>query len=91
LGEPSVGASAAFLGLVGALAASPPSAWGTKLPLGKIVVVVLVVQLVAPAVGIGDWLSSAAHLTGLAVGLAYGYLLRPRTSRERQAASIPAR
>jgi membrane associated rhomboid family serine protease len=80
-GEPSVGASAAFLGLLGALAASPRGAWG-KLTVGKYVVVVLVIQLVAPAVGIGAWVSSAAHLVGLAVGAAYGYLLRPHTAGE---------
>jgi membrane associated rhomboid family serine protease len=77
--EPSVGASAAFLGLVGALAASPRDAWGDKLPVDKVVIVVIVMQL-APAVGIGDWVSSAAHLMGIAVGAAHGYLLRPRTS-----------
>jgi membrane associated rhomboid family serine protease len=89
--EPSVGASAAFLGLVGALAASPRGAWGAKLAVGKIVVVVLVIQLVAPAAGIGDWVSSAAHLVGLVVGAAYGYLLRPKTTSELREASIPAR
>lgn len=78
--EPSVGASAAFLGPVGALAATPRGAWGEQLAVGKIVIVVLVIQLAAPAVGIGDWVSSAAHLAGLAAGAAYGYLLRPRTT-----------
>jgi membrane associated rhomboid family serine protease len=90
--DPSVGASAAFLGLVGALAASPRDAWGAKLALGKVVVVVLVIQLVAPAAGLGDWVSSAAHLAGLAVGAAFGYLLRPTTTSQlREArASLPA-
>jgi membrane associated rhomboid family serine protease len=85
VGDPSVGASAAFLGLVGALAASPRHAWGAKLAVGKIVIVVLVIQFVAPAVGFGDWVSSAAHLAGLAVGAAYGYLLRTRSSDPRLA------
>lgn len=89
--EMSVGASAAFLGLIGALAASPRAAWGAKLAVGKIVIVVLVIQLVAPAAGIGDWVSSAAHLAGLALGAAYGYLLRPETTSERREGSIPAR
>ena len=30
-------------------------------------------------IGIGDWVSSAAHIAGLAVGAAHGYLLRSRT------------
>jgi membrane associated rhomboid family serine protease len=86
--DPSVGASAAFLGLVGALAASPRGAWGAKLPVDKLVVVVLVIQVLAPILQIGDWVSSAAHIAGLAVGAAYGSLLRrsqgvdePRRSR----------
>jgi membrane associated rhomboid family serine protease len=91
-GEPSVGASAAFFGLVGALAACPRGTWGPKLAVGKIVVVMLVIQLVAPAVafGEGDWFSSAAHVVGLAVGATYGYLLRPRTASELQEVSVPA-
>jgi membrane associated rhomboid family serine protease len=79
--EPSVGASAAFLALMGALVALPRRTWGDRLPMDKVVVVLLVIQ-VAPAVGIGEWVSSAAHLTGLAVGAGYGYLLRPRAARE---------
>jgi membrane associated rhomboid family serine protease len=90
LDEPSVGASAAFLGLVGALAASPRGAWGAKLPMDKIVIVVLVIQL-APVAGIGDWASSSAHLVGLAVGVTYGYLLRSTTISERREPSISAR
>jgi membrane associated rhomboid family serine protease len=99
IGEPSVGASAAFLGLLGALAASPRGAWGAKLAVGKWVIVVLVIQLVAPVLseavgvgaGIGDWTSSAAHLVGLAVGAGYGYLLRAKTPSELPGGSIPAR
>jgi membrane associated rhomboid family serine protease len=87
LDEPSVGASAAFLGLLGALAASPRGTWGAKLPMDKLVIVVLVMQLVP----IGDWASSAAHLVGLAVGAAYGYLLRSKTISERREPSISAR
>jgi membrane associated rhomboid family serine protease len=90
LDEPSVGASAAFLGLVGALAASPRGAWGAKLAMDRIVVVVVVMQL-APVAGAGDWASSAAHLAGLAVGAAYGYLLRSETTDERTEPRIPVR
>jgi membrane associated rhomboid family serine protease len=90
LDEPSVGASAAFLGLVGALAASPRGAWGARLPMDKIVIVVVVIQL-APVAGIGDWASSAAHLVGLAVGAAYGCLLRAKTISERREPSVSAR
>lgn len=74
-GQASVGASAAFLGLMGALAACPRNTWGPKLPVDKIVVAVLVVQL-APIMGFGDWVSSVAHAVGLAVGAAYGSRLR---------------
>jgi membrane associated rhomboid family serine protease len=99
LDEPSVGASAAFLGLLGALATSPRSAWGAKLDVRTWVVVVIVLQFVAPLLsevsgvgaGIGDWTSSAAHLVGLAVGAAYGYALGSRTSSERREPSIRAR
>jgi membrane associated rhomboid family serine protease len=81
--EPSVGASAAFLGLMGAVAACPREMWGTRLGhLEKAVAVVVVAQL-APALGVGDWVSSAAHLVGLGVGAAYGYRLRPTTTNRR--------
>jgi membrane associated rhomboid family serine protease len=88
--EPSVGASAAFLGLVGALAAFPRTEWWDKLPLGKVVIMVMVIQF-APVLGIGDWVTSAAHITGLAVGSAYGYLLRSRTDTELPDASSSSR
>jgi membrane associated rhomboid family serine protease len=82
--EPSVGASAAFLGFVGALAVLPRAAWGKRLEVGKIVVVVLATQVLVPAIGIGDWVSSAAHVAGLAVGAGYGYLLVRSDSSERR-------
>lgn len=90
LDEPSVGASAAFLGLLGALAALPRGVWGARLAMDKIVIVVVVIQL-APVAGIGDWASSVAHLVGLAVGAAYGLLLRSKTTNERREPSLPAR
>ncbi len=77
----SLGPSAAFLGLVGAVAALPRRAWWDKLPLDKVVIVLLVAQL-APVIGIGDWVSSTAHAAGLAVGVGYGYLLRSRTAAD---------
>jgi membrane associated rhomboid family serine protease len=76
--EVSVGASAAFLGLLGALAGRPPTALTERLHLPKIVVVVLLVNLVQPMVGIGDWTSSLAHAGGIAVGALYGHALRTR-------------
>jgi len=80
--DSSVGASAAFLGLAGALATSPRDTWWDRLPLDKVVVVVLVIQVAAPALGIGDWSSSAAHTAGLGIGAAYGYLLRTQSGSE---------
>lgn len=99
LDEPSVGASAAFLGLLGALAASPRGAWGAKLDVRKWIIVVVVIQVLAPLLseaagvgaGIGDWTSSVAHLVGLAVGAGYGYLLRPKTTSELREPSVPTR
>jgi membrane associated rhomboid family serine protease len=87
--EPSNGASAAFFGLMGALAACPRETWGAKLHIEKIVFVVVVAQL-APAVGIGDWVSSAAHLAGIGVGACYGYLVRPRIADRERPSSIDA-
>ena len=74
--EPSRGASAAFLGLVAAVAACPREARGARLQhLDKVVAAVALVQL-APLVGIGHWVSSAAHLAGMGVGAVYGYRVR---------------
>jgi membrane associated rhomboid family serine protease len=87
--EPSNGASAAFFGLMGALAACPRETWGAKLHIEKIVFVVVVAQL-APAVGIGDWVSSAAHLAGIGVGATYGYLVRPRIADRERPSTIDA-
>jgi membrane associated rhomboid family serine protease len=60
-------------------------------PLDKVVIVVLVVQVAAPALGIGDWSSSAAHLAGLATGAAYDHLLRSRTAGGVPAARVSSR
>lgn len=80
--EPSRGASAAFFGLLAALAACSREAWGPKLHVEKVVAVVVLMQL-APLVGIGDWVSSAAHLAGMGVGAAYGHRLRSVASVRR--------
>ncbi len=85
----SLGPSAAFLGLVGALAALPRRAWWDELPLDKAVIVLLVAQL-APVMGIGDWVSSAAHTAGLAVGVGYGHLLRSRGTVDLPDTSAPS-
>jgi rhomboid protease GluP len=75
----SLGASGAFLGLVGALAVMPASTAAiARLHLSKVVVVIVVVNLLAPALGIGDWTSTAAHATGLAVGALWGVGRRAR-------------
>jgi hypothetical protein len=86
-----VGASAAFLGLVGALATSPRATWSDRLPVDKVVLVVLVIQIAAPALGIGDWSSSAAHIVGIVVGAADGHLLRSRTAGEVRRPGVPSR
>lgn len=78
----SLGPSAAFFGLMGALTALPRRAWWSKLPLDKLVVVALLFEVASPIMGIGSWVTSAAHVTGLAVGLGYGYLLRSRIPAE---------
>lgn len=72
--EISLGASAAFLGLAGALAALPADEAIGRLELPRVVFVVAGLNLVQPVLGVGDWTSSAAHLAGLAVGAAWIYL-----------------
>jgi membrane associated rhomboid family serine protease len=77
--QTSLGASGAFLGLVGALAAMPAgTAAIARLNLSKVVVVILVVNLIQPVVGIGDWTSTAAHVIGLTVGTLYARRTRVR-------------
>ena len=78
--EVSVGASAAFLGLLGAVTAGPASPLVERLQLSKVVGVVLVVNLALPVLGIGYWTNSVAHVAGIAVGALYGYVLRTRSS-----------
>lgn len=77
----SFGASGAFLGLVAALAALPPTTPTlARLSLHKAVVVIVVVNLVAPVAGLGDGTSSVAHLAGLAVGALWS--VGSRTGRD---------
>lgn len=80
--EVSVCASAAFLGLLGAITAGPESPLVERLQLSKVVGVVLVVNLALPVLGIGHWTSSVAHVAGIAVGALYGYVLRTRSSTD---------
>jgi hypothetical protein len=72
--------SAALLGLVGALLTAPRGAWGRSWTSARSWSwwsrSSWLRQLRARAVGTGDWVSSAAHLAGLAVGSMYGYLVR---------------
>lgn len=69
--EVSLGASAAFLGLLGALAATADIAI-ERLNLSKVVVVVGL-NLLQPLAGVGEWTSSVAHVAGIAVGAVWGY------------------
>lgn len=70
--EVSLGASAAFLGLLGALAATADIAI-ERLNLSKVVVVVVGLNLLQPLAGVGEWTSSVAHVAGIAVGAVWGY------------------
>lgn len=81
--DTSLGASAAFLGVLGMAAFLPPSAALQKLQLPQVLVVVLVVNVAAPLLGMGAWVSSAAHAAGLAVGLLYGFSRRAGSEAER--------
>jgi membrane associated rhomboid family serine protease len=67
--DTALGASAAFLGVLGAVAVTEPRSLGLDLP--KILVAVLAVNLVLPLLGIGVWASSLAHAAGIAVGGGY--------------------
>jgi membrane associated rhomboid family serine protease len=68
-----LGPSAAFLGLLGAVATAPSEVRPDDLPVAKIVVAVLIVNAVGPLVGAGAWVSSLAHVAGLAAGAVYGF------------------
>jgi len=78
--EISLGASAAFLGLVGALAALPMEGAMARLNLPKVAVVVAGLNLVLPLLGWGDWTSSVAHLAGLAIGATWILIRSSRPS-----------
>jgi membrane associated rhomboid family serine protease len=89
----SLGASASFLGLFGAIAVLPVSARLERLPLRPILAAIVLVNVVGPLMDIGGWASSAAHGAGLAVGALYGWALRSRerteVSRPHDAAAAP--
>lgn len=86
--EPSNGPSAAFFGLVGALAACPRETWGAKLHVEKVVAVVVLAQLALPwASGTGSVVpptslaSASAPLTATWCGLG------SRTGNDRRAST----
>jgi membrane associated rhomboid family serine protease len=78
----SLGASASFLGLFGAIAVLPVSERLERLPVRPILAAIVLVNVVGPLMDIGGWASSAAHGAGLAVGALYGWALRSRERTE---------
>jgi membrane associated rhomboid family serine protease len=82
----SLGASASFLGLFGAIAVLPASERLERFPVGPILAAIVLVNVAGPLMDIGGWASSAAHGAGLTVGALYGWTLR---SRERIEVSRP--
>lgn len=69
--DTSLGASAAFLGVLGAAAVIPRSPLLRQLQVEKVVAVVAVIAVVGPLAGVGEWVSSAAHAAGMAAGALY--------------------
>jgi membrane associated rhomboid family serine protease len=81
----ALGASGALMGLMGALVVLAPTLtvlvfFVIPAPLWALVAVYALIDLVG-AIAPGDTLAHFAHLTGLAVGAAYGYYLRKRGLR----------
>lgn len=73
----ALGASAATLGVAGALAVLPSRA--RRFRVGPLIVVVLLVNLAGPLLDeTQEWISTFGHLAGLAVGAAYAYPQRSR-------------
>jgi membrane associated rhomboid family serine protease len=83
----SLGASAAFLGLVGALAVMPAAGGMARLALPKVVVVVVALNLLQPLVGAGDWTSSVAHVAGIAIGAGWAHRIKHRAGASGPAAA----
>lgn len=78
----SLGASASFLGLFGAIAVLPVSGRLERFPVLPILAAIVLVNVAGPLMDIGGWASSAAHGAGLAVGALYGWTLRSRERTE---------
>lgn len=78
LSELSLGASASFLGLFGAIAVLPHSERIERFPVGPILAAIVLANIASPLMDIGGWASSAAHGAGIAVGAIYGRALRSR-------------
>jgi rhomboid protease GluP len=72
----SLGASASFLGLFGAVAVLPRWERLERFPVLPILAAIIVVNIAAPLLGLGGWESPAAHGAGLGVGALYGWALR---------------
>lgn len=83
LAELSLGASASFLGLFGAIAVLPHPERLERFPVRPILAAVVLVNIAGPLMGLGGWASSAAHGAGIAVGALYGWALRSRRGRMR--------
>lgn len=78
LDELSLGASASFLGLFGAIAMLPQSARLERFPVRPILAAIVLANVAGPLMDIGGWASSAAHGAGIAVGAVHGWRLRSR-------------
>lgn len=76
LDDLSLGASASFLGVFGAVAALPCSRRLARFPVLPILAAVVLANLAGPLLGIGGWASAAAHGVGIVVGALYGWALR---------------
>ena len=86
----SLGASAAFLGLLGAVAVMPPSEEMAGFPLVPVLAAVVLVNVVGPLVDVGGWSGTMGHGAGIAVGAAYGWWLRSRVGDRSPSADRPA-
>lgn len=74
----SLGASASFLGLFGAIAVLPNSQRLERFPVRPILAAIVLANIAAPLMDFGGWASSAAHGAGIAMGALYGWALLSR-------------
>lgn len=78
----ALGASAAAMGVVGALAALPTRT--RRFRVGPLIAVVVVVNIAGPLLDDAQqWISTVGHLAGLAAGAACAYLHRSRDEQRR--------